>query len=184
MANPFYTVGHSTRSIDEFVGLLSGAGMSLVADVRTIPRSRTNPQFNQDTLPQSLARHGIDYEHITELGGRRGKQRGVDPAENAFWTNQSFHNYADYATTDAFRTGLARLSALGHQQCCAVMCAEAVWWRCHRRIIADYLITAGDRVLHILGPGHITPAARTPAAVLRRDGTLAYPAAISVDAGQ
>jgi len=184
VANPFYTIGHSTRSIDEFLGLLTAAGVTLVADVRTIPRSRTNPQFNQDTLPQSLAGHGIAYEHIAELGGRRGKQRGVDAAENAFWTNQSFHNYADYATSDAFHAGLGTLRALGREQRCAIMCAEAVWWRCHRRIIADYLITAGERVLHILGPDHVAPAARTPAAIERPDGALAYPVAAAVEASR
>lgn len=183
MANPFFTIGHSTRSLEEFAALLAPEEVRLVVDVRTIPRSRTNPQFDQETLPPALAGYGIGYEHVPELGGRRGRQRNVDPAANAFWTNTSFHNYADYATTDAFRTGLAHLHALGQQQRCAVMCAEAVWWRCHRRIIADYLLSAGERVCHILGPGHVVPAVRTPAAVRRRDGTLAYPGTAAAPAG-
>jgi uncharacterized protein (DUF488 family) len=176
MANPFFTIGHSTRSIDEFTDLLRSAEVQLVADVRTIPRSRTNPQYNRDTLPETLAARQIGYEHIAELGGRRGKQRGVAAAANAFWTNQSFRNYADYAVGEAFHAGLARLRSLGHQRRCAIMCAEAVWWRCHRRIIADYLISAGESVFHILSPDHVVPATETPAARRGSGGTLTYPA--------
>jgi uncharacterized protein (DUF488 family) len=172
----FFTIGHSTRSIPEFVELLRPAEVQLVVDVRTIPRSRTNPQYNQTTLPETLAAFQIGYEHIAKLGGRRGKQPGIVPAANAFWTNQSFHNYADYAMTDAFRVGLATLSEFGHQRPTAIMCSEAVWWRCHRRIIADYLISAGENVFHILGAGHINAAILTPAAVRGPDGALAYPA--------
>jgi uncharacterized protein (DUF488 family) len=160
----FYTIGHSTRTIEEFVRLLQEAGADLVVDVRTIPRSRTNPQYNRDLLPTSLAAHGIGYEHLAELGGRRSRQRDVADSLNAYWQHASFHNYADYALSDAFRTGLLRLRELGHEHCCAIMCSEAVWWRCHRRIITDYLLAAGERVLHILGPKHIEPATMTPAA--------------------
>jgi len=95
---------------------------------------------------------------------------------NAFWKNRSFHNYADYATTDEFRGGLARLQRLGHTTTCVIMCAEAVWWRCHRRIIADYLLTCGEVVLHILGPGRIEPAHLTDGARIRVDGSVVYPA--------
>jgi uncharacterized protein (DUF488 family) len=101
---------------------------------------------------------------------------------NAFWENRSFHNYADYATTAEFRCGLARLRELGHATVCATMCAEAVWWRCHRRIIADYLLAAGETVLHILGPNHIAPARLTADAVLMADDTLSYPGHREVDA--
>ena len=97
MSNPFFTIGHSTRPIDEFVALLITVEVKLVVDVRTVPRSRTNPQFNRDALPASLAAHGIAYEHFAALGGLRGKQPGVSPDVNAFWENASFHNYADYA---------------------------------------------------------------------------------------
>src|SRR5438093_5919793 len=132
----YYTIGHSTRSLSELVDLLQGAGVELLADVRAIPRSRTNPQFNLDTLPRELDAHGIGYSHFPELGGRRGRARH---SPNDFWENDSFRNYADYAGTEAFRAGLDRLRTLGQNQCTAIMCAEAVWWRCHRRIITDYL---------------------------------------------
>jgi uncharacterized protein (DUF488 family) len=173
--NPFFTIGHSTRPIEEFVALLKAAKVELVVDVRTVPRSRTNPQFNRDVLPASLAPHGVAYEHLPELGGLRGLQRDVSPDVNAFWDNASFHNYADYATSEGFRSGLENLRELGHATRSSVMCAEAVWWRCHRRIIADYLLAAGEEVFHILGPGHIEPAHLTPAARVGQDGLLTYP---------
>jgi uncharacterized protein (DUF488 family) len=175
MSNPFFTIGHSTRPIDEFVALLTTAEVKLVVDVRTVPRSRTNPQFNRDALPASLDTHGIAYEHFAALGGLRGKQPDVSPDVNAFWENASFHNYANYALSEEFRSGLEKLRALGHATRLTVMCAESLWWRCHRRIIADYLIAAGDEVLHILGPGHTEPARMTPAARVRPDGALTYP---------
>jgi uncharacterized protein (DUF488 family) len=175
MPNPFFTIGHSTRSIEEFAALLVASDLKLVADVRTVPRSRTNPQFNRDVLSASLAAHGLAYRHLPELGGLRGLQRDVSPDVNAFWDNASFHNYADYAMSEEFRSGLEKLRELGREAPAAVMCAESLWWRCHRRIIADYLIAAGEEVLHILGPGHIEPARMTPAARLRRNGTLTYP---------
>jgi uncharacterized protein (DUF488 family) len=175
MPNPFFTIGHSTRPIDEFVALLTGAEVKLVIDVRTVPRSRTNPQFNRDALPASLAARGIAYEHFGVLGGLRGKQPGVSPETNAFWQNASFHNYADYALSEEFRSGLEKLRALGHATRLTVMCAESLWWRCHRRIIADHLISAGEEVVHVLGPGHVEQARLTPAARAEPDGTLAYP---------
>ena len=175
MSNPFFTIGHSTRPIDEFVALLMAAEVKLVVDVRTVPRSRTNPQFNRDALPASLAAHGIAYEHFAALGGLRGKQPGVSPDVNAFWENASFHNYADYALSEEFRSGLENLRALGHATRLTVMCAESLWWRCHRRIIADYLIAAGEEVFHILGPGHVEQARLTPEARVEPDGRLTYP---------
>jgi uncharacterized protein (DUF488 family) len=174
MSEPFFTIGHSTRSIEEFVALLHESRVILVADVRTVPRSRANPQFNADTLPASLAERGIGYEHIAALGGLRGKRKG-GPSPNGMWENDSFRNYADYAMTEPFRAGLAHLRALGHERRLAVMCAEAVWWRCHRRIIADYLIVAGEEVRHILAPGNAREATLTPGARPRPDGTILYP---------
>jgi uncharacterized protein (DUF488 family) len=175
MAPPFFTIGHSTRSLEEFVDLLKEAEVATLVDVRTVPRSRTKPQFNCDTLPEALARYQISYEHIAELGGLRKKQE-VAPEVNGFWHVQSFHNYADYALTEPFRAALTRLRTLGHERRCGIMCAEAVWWRCHRRIIADYLIAAGEHVLHILGPDKIEPAHLTQAAQPRPDGSVTYPA--------
>ena len=123
MALPFFTIGHSTRQIGEFIDLLTDSKVCLVVDVRHIPRSRTNPQYNRETLPDSLSRSQIAYEHIAELGGRRSRTREIPPDINGFWENRSFHNYADYAMGDAFHVGLARLRELGHLRCCALMCA-------------------------------------------------------------
>jgi uncharacterized protein (DUF488 family) len=175
MARPFYTIGHSTRPLDEFVELLRDSEVRLVADVRTVPRSRTNPQYNRDTLPDALAPYQIGYEHIAALGGLRGHKRDVAAEVNGFWQNASFHNYADYALSQSFRDGLAHLRALGHATTCAVMCAEAVWWRCHRRIITDYLLAEGETVFHILGRGHVDPARPTDSARPGAEG-LVYPA--------
>jgi uncharacterized protein (DUF488 family) len=176
MAFPYFTIGHSTRPIGDFIDLLIALEIGLIVDVRTIPRSRTNPQYNRETLPGSLSKFQIAYEHIAELGGRRVRAQGIAPDVNAFWENQSFHNYADYAMGDDFRSGLARLRELGSVRPCAVMCAEVVWWRCHRRIIADYLLIAGDRVFHILGPKAVVPASLTKAVTQQPDGALTYPA--------
>lgn len=173
MKLPFFTIGHSTRSIEDFIALLDSAGIKVLADVRTIPRSRTNPQFNADVLPQAIA--PIAYRPIPALGGLRGRYRGNEPSPNTFWENESFRNYADYAATPAFREGLEQLKTLGHEHVCAFMCAEAVWWRCHRRIIADYLLAEGEEVFHIMGPGRIEPAKLTPAAQMV-DGALVYAA--------
>jgi len=176
MAAPFFTIGHSTRQIEQFVELLHASRISLVIDIRSIPRSRTNPQYNRETLPEALSEFQIGYAYIAELGGRRSHARDVPPGTNGYWENQSFHNYADYAMGSSFRNGLAKLLEAGHRERCTVMCAEAVWWRCHRRIIADYLLTAGETVWHILGPGAVNPASITPAAIANPDGTLSYPA--------
>lgn len=173
----FFTIGHSTRPIDAFMTLLADSGIRRLADVRTVPRSRANPQYNADAFSDTLRQSGIDYEHIAALGGLRGRTPGVPADVNAFWQNKSFHNYADYATSDAFRAGLNRLREFGHARRCAIMCAEAVWWRCHRRIIADYLIAAGEPVFHVLGQNRIEPAHMTPAANAGPGGTLIYPPA-------
>jgi uncharacterized protein (DUF488 family) len=175
MSNRFFTIGHSTRPIDQFVALLMTAEIKLVVDVRTVPRSRTNPQFNRYALPASLAAHGVAYEHLAALGGLRGKQPGANSDVNAFWANASFHNYADYAMGGEFRLGFEKLRELGGEAPTAVMCAESLWWRCHRRIVADYLIAAGEEVFHILGPGHFEQARLTPAARVGPDGKIAYP---------
>jgi uncharacterized protein (DUF488 family) len=173
--HPFYTIGHSTRSIAEFVDLLRGVEVTLVIDVRTVPRSRTNPQYNREDLPDTLRQFSVGYEHIASLGGLRSVTRDVSPSVNAFWQNKSFRNYADYAMGRTFHEGLTRLTELGREQCCAIMCAEAVWWRCHRRIIADYLLHAGETVFHITGPGRISLAQLTVAARSSPEG-LTYPA--------
>jgi uncharacterized protein (DUF488 family) len=173
---PFFTVGHSNRSLEDFAELLAGSGIDLVVDIRTIPRSRANPQFNRDTLPGALAAFHVSYEHVAALGGRRGKSRGLPPEINRFWTNESFHNYADYALSAQFHAGLEHLLAQGRSHRCAVMCSEAVWWRCHRRIVADYLIARGETVFHIMARNRAEPARLTRGAVIQPDGTVVYPA--------
>jgi uncharacterized protein (DUF488 family) len=171
---PIFTVGHSNRSLEEFAAILQDTGIKLVADVRTVPRSRANPQFNGDILPSSLEAFGIGYQRFAELGGLRGRSKDVPPEVNGSWRNASFHNYADYAMSDSFADGLDRLIAAADTQPTAVMCAEAVWWRCHRRIIADYLIARGRTVLHLMGNGRVETASLTRAAE-PREGVLVYP---------
>lgn len=172
--DPIYTIGHSTRTIEEFVGLLQAGGVRRVVDIRSIPRSKTNPLYNLDVLDETLAAWQIGYSLIPELGGRRALQKTVAPEVNGYWQNQSFHNYADYAMSGEFHTGLERLLGLSAEMPCAIMCAEAVWWRCHRRIVADYLLLEGRPVLHLMGKDRIDPARLTPAA--RPDhGILVYP---------
>ena len=169
-----YTIGHSTRTADEFTALLQESAIRMVVDVRAFPRSRTNPQFNSEALAASLAAVGIGYEHIAELGGRRRRPPGAPASPNSFWRNESFRNYADYTATDAFHAGLNRLGNLARSQRCAIMCSETLWWRCHRRIISDYLLADGSPVLHILGSQKIEPATLTPTAHRQSNGTLVY----------
>jgi uncharacterized protein (DUF488 family) len=171
----YFTIGHSTHVIGEFIAMLLAEDIEMVVDVRTIPRSRTNPQFNCDTLPIVLAQHGIEYVHLAELGGLRGRQQLVKRSPNTFWHNQSFRNYADYALSDGFQAGLQHLKRLGELRRCAIMCAESLWWRCHRRIIADYLILSGATVIHIMGQGKTIVARATSAAHMKLDGKVVYP---------
>lgn len=175
-ALPVCTVGHSTRTLPAFAELLRAGRVQTVVDIRTVARSRHNPQFNEDVLADALRPYQVDYVRIAELGGLRGKSRTVAVEVNAFWSNASFHNYADYALTAGFRSGLDRLLDLASRQRTAIMCAEAVWWRCHRRIVADYLLHAQREVLHLMGEHRVEPARLTEAAVPAPDG-LHYPAA-------
>ena len=172
---PVYTIGHSTRSIVKFVELLKTGRVEMVVDIRSTPRSRTNPHYNLDALPEALAAWQIGHTRIEELGGRRKKSKIVPPEVNGFWTNQSFHNYADYALSDEFRGGFSRLTELSSERRCAIMCSEAVWWRCHRRFVADYLLHDGRDVFHLMGAARVDPAKLNIAA--RADGaSLVYPA--------
>ena len=172
---PFFTIGHSTLTIDAFIAELRGVDVTHVTDIRTVPRSRTNPQFNQDSLPCALEPFAIGYSHSARLGGLRGKARGIEPGINGLWRNNSFHNYADYALSAEFAAGLDALIQTGRQQRTTVMCAEAVWWRCHRRIVADYLLARGETVFHIMEHGKVDPAQLTPGAVAHPNGTGTFP---------
>lgn len=140
-----------------------------------MPRSRANPQYNFDVIANELGEWQTGYERIAELGRLRGRSAGVPPETNGFWENRSFHNYADYALSGEFERGLEQLLELAAERRTAIMCAEAVWWRCHRRIIADYLLLRGRSVIHLVGEGRAEPARITPAA-RERDGRLVYPA--------
>ena len=140
-----------------------------------MPGSRANPQFNGEALRASLATHGIDYCHIAALGGLRQRRRDAGPSPNGLWQNVSFRNYADYAGTAAFRAGLEQLRAAARDHRTAIMCAEAVWWRCHRRIIADYLLAAHVPVWHIMGPGKVEAASLTPGAQVLTEDRILYP---------
>ena len=167
------TIGHSTRPIEEFIELLRKNGVELLVDVRTIPRSRHNPQFNSDSLPKSLAAAGIAYAHLKDLGGLR-KPR--PDSTNLGWRNSSFRGYADYMQTPEFEVALKKLLELARKQICAVMCAEAVPWRCHRSLIGDALLARKISVEHIVSGARRQPHALTPFAKIR--GTqVAYPAA-------
>ena len=177
-----FTIGHSTRTLSEFMNLLREAQTELLVDVRSVPRSRINPQFNIDALPEALATAGIGYVHLSALGGLRHRRKASMRSPDALWQNPSFRNYADYAGTEAFRVGVEELEALARDKRCAIMCAEAVWWRCHRRIIADYLLAHGIAVVHIMGSGKFVPAKVTPGARVLSGGALVYPAAKDTDA--
>lgn len=178
MTAGFATIGHSNRSTETIIGMLHEAGIRLLIDVRSFPKSRNNPDFNDDRFPETLATHQIGYRHMLALGGRRPKQPEVDEALNAFWRVQSFHNYADYALSSEFQNAFRDLVTLGLDRSLAMMCSEAVWWRCHRRIIADYLMLNGHEVRHLMAPGRIDMAQPSEGAVLREDGTIIYPGII------
>lgn len=173
--HPFYTIGHSNRSLEDFIGMLTGFEIDLVVDIRTIPKSRANPQFNKDTFADDLLKVDISYEHLEALGGLRSKSHDVSSEVNGFWNNDSFHNYADYALTEAFDSGFERLLELGKKHRLALMCAEAVWWRCHRRIVTDYLIAHDKKVCHIMGEDRSDEASLTKGAEVRKDKKVIYP---------
>jgi uncharacterized protein (DUF488 family) len=167
-------LGHSTRPIEELVALLRGAGAVTLADVRTVPRSRANPQFEGEALARALAREGIRYVHLPRLGGLRHARKGS--TENAAWRNASFRGYADHMQTPEFAEGLAELRALAREGPVAVMCAEAVPWRCHRSLLADALFARGVVVEHVVGVGRTRPHRLTPFARLEAR-RVTYPAA-------
>jgi len=187
-----WTIGHSTRTLDEFISLLKANEINLLADVRAWPSSKRYPHFNKDALVESLNAQRIRYEHFPELGGKR---KSKPDSRNTAWRNASFRGYADYMETEQFQKGIERLLDIAGQgaatrpaaeakhdeweavtpRAIAIMCAEAVWWRCHRSLIADYLKARGVEVLHILGANKVDPHPYTPAARIV-NGELTYEA--------
>ena len=166
-----WTIGHSIRKIDHFISLLEENGIKLVVDVRSFPGSRRYPQFNKEALADSLGQRGIRYEHLLELGGRR---RPTKDSRNTAWRNAAFRGYADYMETEEFRKGVERLLDLANEVGpTAIMCAEAVWWRCHRALISDYLKIRGVEVVHIVDASRTEPHPFTSAAHIV-DGALSY----------
>jgi len=173
-ASTIYTVGHSTRSSEELLALLGEAGVERLADVRAFPTSRRHPQFNRDALADWLGAAGIDYRHMPALGGRRSPVPG---SANGGWREVAFQGYADHMRSAEFQDALAALEAAARESPTAIMCAEAVWWRCHRRLIADALLARDWRVEHLgIGEGR-TAHELTEFAVVGPDGTLTYPPA-------
>jgi len=158
------SIGHSTRTIEEFVRLLRAHDVKEVVDVRTIPRSRYNPQFNQDSLPASLKEAGVGYVHLPGLGGLR---RAKPDSRNTGWRNASFRGYADYMQTEEFEQSLGELIELASRDRVAIMCAEAVPWRCHRSLIADALFARGIHTEHIMSPTRRQSHKLTPFAKVR-----------------
>ena len=165
-----WTIGHSTRSIDEFIEALKSFEIQTLADVRSFPGSRRCPQFNKENLRASLAEAGIGYLHLPDLGGRR---RAKPDSLNMAWQSITFRGYADYMETEAFQKGIARLLEVARERRTAIMCAEAVWWRCHRSLISDYLKANEVEVTHIMAPGKSEPHPFTAAASIV-GGNLSY----------
>ena len=173
MSLRLWSVGHSTRALADFVALLHSHGIEVVADIRTVPKSRRHPQFHIHSLTATLPEHGLAYRHLPQLGGLRSP-RAASP--NDGWRNRSFRAYADHALTADFADGLAALRETARTAPTAMMCAEAVWWRCHRRLVADRLVAAGDVVCHIMPDGRGVPHELTSFARRDADGTITYPA--------
>ena len=170
---PLFTIGHSTRELNEFLELLRAHRIERIVDVRRYPGSRRHPHFGSESLRLSLAEHAIAYRHAPELGGRR---RSDVASLNTFWRSDSFRAYADYMDTPAFRGALARVLEEAELERTAVMCAEAVPWRCHRNLISDAVVALGTPVEHIIDAGAPQSHVLNPGARVRSDGTLVYPA--------
>jgi uncharacterized protein (DUF488 family) len=167
-----YTVGHSTHSLDELCALLAAHGVERVADVRRVPRSARHPQFRAESLTVALPARGVDYRHLPALGGWR---RPLPDSLNGGWDNDAFRGYADYALSGEFAKALDELQTLAHERPTAIMCAEGLWWHCHRRVIADRLVASGWTVCHIGTDGALVEHELPPFAEPQADGTVFYP---------
>jgi uncharacterized protein (DUF488 family) len=169
-----FTVGHSTHSLDELHALLAQHDVGRVADVRRVPRSARHPQFRAEALAAELPKRGVEYRHMPALGGWR---RPMPDSPNGGWENGAFRGYADYALTEDFAEALDELQALAGDRPTAIMCSEGLWWRCHRRLIADRLVACGWTVCHIGPDGRLTKHELPPFAEPQADGTVRYPPA-------
>lgn len=177
-ANRIWTIGHSTRSADKFVELLRANTIGGLADVRTIPRSRRHPHFGRELLEARLRAEGIEYRHFTPLGGLRKPQSN---SPNGAWRNEAFRGYADHMMTSEFSAAVDELLAFGERHNVAMMCAEAVWWQCHRMLLSDTLVARGVSVQHIMsqkGASAIQSHRLTPFAQVRADAQVWYPGLI------
>ena len=177
MSHRFFTVGHSNHTSAEFTALLSAHEIELVVDVRRLPGSIRYPQFNEGTLSSALAEAGIGFRRAQGLTGRRPPTKDISPEVNGWWKNRSFHNYADHALSEEFHCALEDVRTWGRQYRTTVMCSEAVWWKCHRRIIADHLLARGEEVVHVHGRRRAEAAILTSGAVIGDAADVTYPAA-------
>ncbi len=173
-----YTIGHSTRSADEFRALLAAHGIERLVDIRKFPASRRFPHFNAQPLAEFLAQAGIEYRHEADLGGRR---RGTADSPNGYWRNASFRAFADHMASEPFAAAIDRLVALAAERPTAILCAEAVPWRCHRWLVSDAVLARGVNVVHLLDAQHAEPHVLNPAARVDERGRLTYPAAETPD---
>jgi uncharacterized protein (DUF488 family) len=169
-----FTIGHSTYSLERFLALLPQHGIETLADIRRFPGSRKFPHFNRDELALALSNHGIQYVWLEALGGRRGKQRDGSSSVNLGLHNSSFRNYADYMQTHVFQASVTELLEHARRKRTALMCAEALYWRCHRRLVSDFLVANGVKVEHIMPTGELRPHTLTSGALIE-DGKLTYP---------
>jgi uncharacterized protein (DUF488 family) len=168
-----FTIGHSTHPLDRFLALLASHGIEVLADIRRFPGSRKFPHFNQGNLASTLQQAGIEYRWIEALGGRRGKETDGS-SKNLGLRNESFRNYADYMLTEAFRDGVKQFLSIAQERPTAFMCSESVFWRCHRRLVSDFLLVQGMTVQHIMPSGELRPHTLTAGAKVEA-GELTYP---------
>jgi uncharacterized protein (DUF488 family) len=169
-----FTIGHSTHSLEKFISLLAQHRIRALADIRRFPGSRKFPQFNQDDLASALQQAGIEYHWLESLGGRRGEKRDGSSTANLGLHNAGFRNYADYMLTPEFREGVEKLLEIARRKRTALMCAESLFWRCHRRLVSDFLVANGETIQHIMPTGELRPYALTTGAVIEV-GRVTYP---------
>jgi uncharacterized protein (DUF488 family) len=169
-----YTLGHSTKSLDEFLALLTQYEVRTLADIRSLPGSRKFPHFDRENLEKVLPENGVKYVWLKSLGGLRRVRKDFD-SPNAGLINSAFRAYADHMTSEEFRSGVQELLRSASDSVTAVMCAEAVYWKCHRRLLSDYLVARGAEVLHILGPKNLQPHRLSRGAIVNSDLTVVYP---------